>query len=489
MTAVTLPQLSICDGGGDGQPLARGRRGAASLAGQPVVEVETDKATIEIDAPGDGVLRIVAAEGADRRRRGSARGARARGRRTRSCRRRRCPPPCPVARRRRLPGRQRTVRHGREHAGRGGPIASPAARRLARERGVDLTALRGSGPGGRIVARDVVASGARAPRSCRPHRRTATGSARRSSGTSPRAGSRSRTSTSAGSSPPTASCRPARRTLPLDVRRDGDRPPRRGARSGPRRGTRAERRCGGRTAPSSEARAVHLSLAVATARRRRRARPPRRRLPHARRGRAGASAPRRGGPAGHDRRPRSRRRHVHALEPRRLPGRLLRSRHLRAPGRHGRDRARGRPGRRRERLVGVRPRMWVNVAIDHRASDGEAGGRLLAALERQIARSREGSHDDCTCSRRRGRPGSSSRRPRRRCARRALPRHDARARLRGRGDRCVRQGADPRLDPPLHRRRGDQGGGALDAAARRPRLRDLSRPRRGADQRRRSGRR
>ena len=31
------------------------------------------------------------------------------------------------------------------------------------------------------------------------------------------------------------------------------------------------------------------------------------------------------------------------------------------------------------------PRMWVNVAIDHRAADGEAGGRLLAALERQIA--------------------------------------------------------------------------------------------------------
>jgi pyruvate/2-oxoglutarate dehydrogenase complex dihydrolipoamide acyltransferase (E2) component len=35
--------------------------------------------------------------------------------------------------------------------------------------------------------------------------------------------------------------------------------------------------------------------------------------------------------------------------------------------------------------VGVRPTMWVNVAIDHRAADGEAGGRLLAALERQIA--------------------------------------------------------------------------------------------------------
>jgi pyruvate dehydrogenase E2 component (dihydrolipoamide acetyltransferase) len=36
-------------------------------------------------------------------------------------------------------------------------------------------------------------------------------------------------------------------------------------------------------------------------------------------------------------------------------------------------------------LIGVRPRMWANVCLDHRAADGEAGGRLLAALERRIA--------------------------------------------------------------------------------------------------------
>jgi pyruvate dehydrogenase E2 component (dihydrolipoamide acetyltransferase) len=35
--------------------------------------------------------------------------------------------------------------------------------------------------------------------------------------------------------------------------------------------------------------------------------------------------------------------------------------------------------------IAVRARMWANVAIDHRAADGEAGGRLLAALERQLA--------------------------------------------------------------------------------------------------------
>ena len=40
------------------------------------------------------------------------------------------------------------------------PPASPAARRLARELGVDLAAIAGSGPGGRIVEADVRAVGA-----------------------------------------------------------------------------------------------------------------------------------------------------------------------------------------------------------------------------------------------------------------------------------------------------------------------------------------
>jgi pyruvate dehydrogenase E2 component (dihydrolipoamide acetyltransferase) len=39
----------------------------------------------------------------------------------------------------------------------------------------------------------------------------------------------------------------------------------------------------------------------------------------------------------------------------------------------------------REGLVGVGRRIWANVCIDHRAADGEAGGRLLAALEHRIA--------------------------------------------------------------------------------------------------------
>ncbi len=43
------------------------------------------------------------------------------------------------------------------------PVASPSARRLARELGVDLAAVTGSGPGGRIVEADVQAAASGAP--------------------------------------------------------------------------------------------------------------------------------------------------------------------------------------------------------------------------------------------------------------------------------------------------------------------------------------
>jgi pyruvate dehydrogenase E2 component (dihydrolipoamide acetyltransferase) len=46
--------------------------------------------------------------------------------------------------------------------------ASPLARRVARERGVDLKALLGSGPGGRVVVKDVEGAGGRAQGAGRP---------------------------------------------------------------------------------------------------------------------------------------------------------------------------------------------------------------------------------------------------------------------------------------------------------------------------------
>lgn len=50
----------------------------------------------------------------------------------------------------------------------GRTIASPLAKRMAGEKGVDLSMLQGSGPGGRIIKRDIEAAPASAPRQASP---------------------------------------------------------------------------------------------------------------------------------------------------------------------------------------------------------------------------------------------------------------------------------------------------------------------------------
>ena len=205
MTAVIVPQLSIS------MEEAKVSRwlvedGDAVAAGQPVVEVETDKATVEIEAPAAGRLRIVARRGRDRGRRRSARGARAGragacrsgsdGRRGAAHRRPRMTP-SPRASPAASPARR--------------PIRSVASPRLAASpasEGSSSSRCRGRAPAG---ASSRVTSPP-APRG-RPRRSTSrtTACARPSSRTSRRAGSRSRTSTSAASSPRTAWRAPGRR--------------------------------------------------------------------------------------------------------------------------------------------------------------------------------------------------------------------------------------------------------------------------------------
>lgn len=89
--------------------------------GEDLVEIETDKATVTCEAESTGLLQILAGPGD-------------------------------------------TLAVGVPIARIGAPAtpdvrfkASPLARRLARENGVDLVAVRGSGPGGRIVRADVLA--------------------------------------------------------------------------------------------------------------------------------------------------------------------------------------------------------------------------------------------------------------------------------------------------------------------------------------------
>lgn len=121
---------------GDGEQVAQG---------EPLAEVETDKATVTFDADADGTLRILVGEGETVpigkliARIGGSAAARAES--------------APAADEN---GAQRVK-------------ASPLARRMAREAGIELTGVSGSGPGGRIVKADLRDAAQAAPQPPAPH--------------------------------------------------------------------------------------------------------------------------------------------------------------------------------------------------------------------------------------------------------------------------------------------------------------------------------
>ena len=149
--------------------------GDAGSRGEPLAEIETDKATLTYESDAAGMLTIVVAGGrdaADRRviaRLEDGAAARApaepaappppRGRGPAGRRAEASAPPEPAARSRHRPGeaRPRRLRAAREPAARadGRVKASPIARRMAREQGIDLQLVDGTGPGGRVVRADV----------------------------------------------------------------------------------------------------------------------------------------------------------------------------------------------------------------------------------------------------------------------------------------------------------------------------------------------
>jgi pyruvate dehydrogenase E2 component (dihydrolipoamide acetyltransferase) len=123
--------------------------------GEPLLEVETDKVTVEIEAPADGtlagvrvgdgaevpvgeVIALVLAEGeVAAQAPAPAQGAGA-------------VEPAAVEQPAVEPVRMVTRRRGK--------LATPKARRLAQERGIDLDGLTGSGPNGAVVAADIPAA-------------------------------------------------------------------------------------------------------------------------------------------------------------------------------------------------------------------------------------------------------------------------------------------------------------------------------------------
>ena len=121
--------------------------------GAPIMEIETDKVTVEVEAPASGTLAgLRVSEGADVPVGGVVAVILARGEDA--------PPELPVG----MPAPVEAVASPPASGGttaveqRGAarrPLASPKARRIAAERGVDLAALAGSGQHGAVIAADI----------------------------------------------------------------------------------------------------------------------------------------------------------------------------------------------------------------------------------------------------------------------------------------------------------------------------------------------
>ncbi len=151
------------------------KAGDAVKKGEPLMEVETDKATVEVEAPASGVLQNVTAKEGDEIPVGKTIAIiAALGESSKDSGKAPHPSPLPKGEGTKGTPKQaasqsatsatkapRPLPTGGEGRGEGGRVAaSPAARRIAKENNVDLAALKGSGPGGSVVAEDVLRAGA-----------------------------------------------------------------------------------------------------------------------------------------------------------------------------------------------------------------------------------------------------------------------------------------------------------------------------------------
>ena len=140
------------------------KEGDAITKGQPLLEVETDKAVVEIEAGAEGVLAGVKSKEGDVVQVGTtiawilapgesvpAETARAQTGRTMSSAAPAAAKPSPIS-------PVESVK-----ASGGSPRISPKARRLAKEHGVDITRVKGTGPDGVISSEDILKAAAAGP--------------------------------------------------------------------------------------------------------------------------------------------------------------------------------------------------------------------------------------------------------------------------------------------------------------------------------------
>jgi pyruvate dehydrogenase E2 component (dihydrolipoamide acetyltransferase) len=143
----------------------RKAEGDGVAKGEPLLEIETDKAVLEVESPAEGVLAGINAQAGDIVPVGKIIAWIVRPGEV---------PPLEVA----APGAQTksAIETARDSVlasaveTRAGTQISPKARRLAREHGVDVSSLRGSGPGGEILASDVLAAAESRSSSSMAHR-------------------------------------------------------------------------------------------------------------------------------------------------------------------------------------------------------------------------------------------------------------------------------------------------------------------------------
>ena len=167
-TNVILPALGIAQDSGKIIQWYK-VEGEHVIQGEPLVEIETDKAAVDLEAPTSGILAQVSAEAGDEvpvaqviavilapgETANASSGALQ-------------PPPSAAQTIESAAGPSRQPSFRAEIAviapsdsalGRNGlRTASPKARRMATEHGLDITAIRGTGPGGVVLAADVVAA-------------------------------------------------------------------------------------------------------------------------------------------------------------------------------------------------------------------------------------------------------------------------------------------------------------------------------------------
>ncbi len=151
--SIVMPALEMAQE--NGKLLAwRKKEGEAVAKGEPLLEIETDKAVVEVEAPADGILAgIRASEGETIAVGTTIAWIVAPGE---------APPadaPVAATARRATPAPARSSASARstEPAVAPGLRISPKARRLAREHGIDLSRVRGPGREGEILAEDVLA--------------------------------------------------------------------------------------------------------------------------------------------------------------------------------------------------------------------------------------------------------------------------------------------------------------------------------------------